>query len=121
MFTYWREWLSVRERCAWGCRTTSSLNVSRSNHVRSNQCSNSASYVDDARAGKVNVTLFVQPCVIGPGPVHDDWVDEACDDDRVNKVSDEVGPSSHGTADDGGASGSKRPLVKPAVAMYKNG
>ena len=70
-----------------------------------------AHHVDDATAGKVLVgdvsppALAGQPAFLVPGPVHDDGVHEASDDEAVGEVRHELGAFSHRARDDGGGSG----------------
>ena len=48
-----------------------------------------------------------------PRPVSDDWVDEACDHDAVDDVSDEVTPLSQGPRHQGGSRGRENELEEP--------
>lgn len=69
-------------------------------YVRSYHCSNAASDVHNAGAGKVEIPSVGEPGVVGPSPVDNNGVDEARDDNRVDEVSHEVGSAGHGTRDD---------------------
>mmetsp|Transcript_6906 Transcript_6906/g.19717 ORF Transcript_6906/g.19717 Transcript_6906/m.19717 type:complete len:358 (+) Transcript_6906:986-2059(+) len=96
----------------------------RPNHKRAAERRHAARHVDHARAREIDAAAspgFVlipgeatrEEATITPHPVHDDGVDEARDDGRVDEVGDELRPLSDSARDDGGSGGSKDVLEKP--------
>ena len=61
----------------------------------------------------IQLTILIEPALFMPRPVSDDWVDEACDHDAVDDVSDEVTPLSQGPRHQGGSRGRENELEEP--------
>ena len=61
----------------------------------------------------IDLTILIEPALFMPRPVSDDWVDEACDHDAVDDVSDEVTPLSQGPRHQGGSRGRENELEEP--------
>mmetsp|Transcript_49313 Transcript_49313/g.90970 ORF Transcript_49313/g.90970 Transcript_49313/m.90970 type:complete len:315 (-) Transcript_49313:219-1163(-) len=81
---------------------------------------NTTSHVHDAAACKVVVAnvgdgIFttVEPTGSTPSPVHHHWVDDCCQDNRIDCICMEVDALSHTPTDDGCSSSTERPLEEP--------